>query len=102
MLTAACGGSDDGGDTGDDAGAAPTGGTFSVQSTEPSFLAPTSQCYESGCSQVLTLIDTGLLRIDPESGEQVYDHAESIESDDSTVWTVTLKEGWEFHNGEPV
>jgi len=101
MVTAACGG-DDGGDADDDGGSTPTGGTFSVQSTEPQSLAPTSQCYESGCSQVLTLIDTGLLRIDPETSEQIYDHAESIESDDSKLWTVTLKEGWEFHNGEPV
>ncbi len=100
MVTAACGGDD--GDTGDEGGSAPTGGSFSVQNTEPSFLAPTSQCYESGCSQVLTLINTGLLRIDPETSEQIYDHAESIESDDSKLWTVTLKEGWEFHNGEPV
>jgi oligopeptide transport system substrate-binding protein len=102
MVTAACGGdSGTDGDT-DDGAVTPTGGTFSVQSTEPSFLAPTSQCYESGCSQVLTLVNTGLLRIDPESGEQVFDHAESIESPDGKVWTVTLKEGWEFHNGEPV
>ena len=29
-------------------------------------------------------------------------HAASIESDDQTNWTIKLKEGWTFHNGEPV
>jgi ABC-type transport system substrate-binding protein len=28
--------------------------------------------------------------------------AESIESDDQRVWTIKLKDGWTFHNGEPV
>ena len=28
--------------------------------------------------------------------------AESIKSDDNKVWTVKLKAGWTFHNGEPV
>lgn len=27
---------------------------------------------------------------------------ESITSDDQTVWTIKLKPGWTFHNGEPV
>ncbi len=102
LLTAACGGGDDGGtDSGDDA-AAPTGGSFSAQLNEPSFLTPTSQCYESECSQVISTIFTGLLRIDAETSEQILDVAESIESPDAKVWTVKLNEGWTFHNGEPV
>jgi ABC-type transport system substrate-binding protein len=28
--------------------------------------------------------------------------AESIESEDAQTWTITLREGWTFHNGEPV
>jgi oligopeptide transport system substrate-binding protein len=100
MLTAACGGSDDDSDGGD--AGAPTGGSFSAQIGEPSFLAPTAQCYESECSQTLSLLYTGLLRIDPETSEQVLDIAESIESEDGLVWTIKLKDGWTFHNGEPV
>ncbi|MDQ3104635.1 MAG: ABC transporter substrate-binding protein [Actinomycetota bacterium] len=103
LLTAACTGSDSGGstDSGDDA-AAPTGGSFSTNIVEPSFLAPTANCYDSECSQVLGSLYTGLLRIDPETSEQVLDIAESIESPDGKVWTIKLKDGWTFHNGEPV
>jgi oligopeptide transport system substrate-binding protein len=82
---------------------APTGGSFSVQLGEPSFLAPTSQCYESECSQVISTIFAGLLSVDPKTSEQVFGGvAESIESEDGKVWTVKLKDGWTFHNGEPV
>jgi len=83
-------------------GAEPSGGSFSSQLGEPSFLAPTSQCYESECAQVLNTIYTGLLSIDPETQEQVLGVAESIDSPDGLVWTVKLKEGWTFHNGEPI
>ncbi|NTW41210.1 MAG: ABC transporter substrate-binding protein, partial [Cellulomonadaceae bacterium] len=31
-----------------------------------------------------------------------YVQAESIESDDATTWTITLKDGWTFHDGTPV
>ncbi len=103
LLTAACGGGDDGGSSSDGGeGSAPTGGSFSAQIGEPSFMAPTANCYESECSQVLSMLYTGLLRIDPETSEQVLDVAESIESEDGLVWTIKLNEGWKFHNGEPV
>ncbi|MEJ7744488.1 MAG: ABC transporter substrate-binding protein [Nocardioidaceae bacterium] len=51
---------------------------------------------------MLNTIYTGLLSIDPETQEQVFGVAESIDSPDGLVWTVKLKEGWTFHNGEPV
>jgi len=103
MLTAACGGDDSSDGGGTDTGTGePTGGSFSLQLGEPSFLAPTSQCYESECSQVISTIHTGLLRIDAETSEQILDIAESIESSDGKVWTIKLKDGFTFHNGEPV
>jgi oligopeptide transport system substrate-binding protein len=104
---AACGGGDNG-DAEETPGAAePTGepgGTYSAELTEPSYLAPASNCYESECSAVLKMVNDPLVTTDFESGELVFDGlAESIESnDDLTVWTVTLKEGRTFHNGEPV
>jgi len=103
MLTAAC--TDSGGSTEstDDGSSAPTGGTFSTAlGSDPEALAPTSQCYSSDCSQVLSTIYEGLLTIDPETNEQILGTAESIESPDGKVWTIKLKPDQKFHNGEPV
>jgi oligopeptide transport system substrate-binding protein len=108
---AACGGG--GGGNGDGEGqnggeaAEPTGqpgGTYSATLTEPSYLAPASNCYESECSAVLKLLNDPLVSVDFETGELVFDGmAESIEAnEEQTVWTIKLKDGLTFHNGEPV
>jgi ABC-type transport system substrate-binding protein len=80
------------------------GGTYAADLTEPTFLAPASNCYESECSAVLSLVNEPLVNVDANNGELVFDGlAESIEpNEDQSVWTVTLKDGLEFHNGEPV
>jgi len=102
---AACGGSDDPepGDTGGEPTGEP-GGEYIAEVTEPSFLAPASNCYESECSAILDMVNDPLVTTDFESGELIYDGlAENIEAnEDQSVWTVTLKEGREFQNGEPV
>ncbi len=102
---AACGGG--GSEETPETGGEPTGqpgGEYIAEVTEPTFLAPGSNCYESECSQVLDMINDPLVSTDAESGELVFDGlAESIEpNEDQTVWTVTLKEGRTWHNGEPV
>ena len=109
---AACGGGNGDGDGDTTAQESPEagqeagqeGGTFSVDLTEPQYLAPASNCYESECSAVLDLVNDPLVNVDFETGELVFDGlAENIEaSEDQTTWTITLKEGREFHNGEPV
>ncbi len=80
------------------------GGTYSAALTEPTFLAPASNCYESECAAVLEMINDPLVSTDFETGELVFDGlAENIESNQAqTVWTVTLKPDMQFHNGEPV
>ncbi|GAA2880181.1 ABC transporter substrate-binding protein [Streptosporangium fragile] len=45
---------------------------------------------------------TPLTRVDAATGKAVNAVAESIESDDNKVWTIKIKQGWTFHNGEPV
>ena len=104
---AACGGGGDDGDTSEGAAGEPTGqpgGEYIAEVTEPSYLAPASACYESECSAILDMINDPLVSVDFETGELVFDGlAESIEpNEDNTVWTITLKEGRTFHNGEPV
>ena len=103
---AACGGGGGNGD-GEPGAGEPTGqpgGTYSAELTEPTFLAPASNCYESECSAVLKMVNDPLVSTDFETGELVYDGlAESIEAnEDQTVWTVKLKADRTFHNGEPV
>jgi ABC-type oligopeptide transport system substrate-binding subunit len=94
-------GGSDGGSDGSDAAAA-AGGSFSFSGSEPEAFAPTSNCYSSDCSQIINAVFTGLLRVDPETSEPIYTGAESFESEDGQNWTVTLKDGFTFHNGEPV
>jgi ABC-type oligopeptide transport system substrate-binding subunit len=103
LVLAGCAGGDGGDEpTADDEPNGQPGGAFSVASGEPEAFAPTSNCYSSECSQIINLVWTGLLRVDPETSEQKLQMAESFESEDGQNWTITLKDGFTFHNGEPV
>jgi peptide/nickel transport system substrate-binding protein len=51
---------------------------------------------------VLHALYKGLVEYDPKTGDPVDVVAESITSQDSKVWTVKIKPGWKFDNGEPV
>ncbi len=101
MVLTACGGGDGGGE-----GAA-SGGTFSVYICEPESLIPQNTNETCG-AEVLNALFTPLVNFDPETSEPQYGEgvgdavALSIESEDQQTWTIELKEGWTFHNGEPV
>jgi ABC-type transport system substrate-binding protein len=103
LLITACGGGDGDGEEGDGTeGGGPSGGTFSVNLTEPSYLGPASECYESECVLVLDVVNDPLVSVD-ENGELVFDGlAEEITTEDNTTWTVKLKADRTFHNGEPI
>jgi oligopeptide transport system substrate-binding protein len=100
LIAAACG---DDGNGGDGAGTGGDGeGTFSVfVGTDPSTLTPTD-CTDSECQKVVQALFTGLIDYDNETSEPVDRMLESIESDDNTNWTITIEEGWTFHDGTPV
>jgi oligopeptide transport system substrate-binding protein len=54
-------------------------------------------------SEVVNGLSSGLFSLDKETGELVYDSvASSIESEDDQSWTITLNDGWTFHDGTPV
>lgn len=77
-------------------------GVVSVQLSEPEHLFPTNS-NESNGIQALRALFTGLVQYDASTNEMFLANAESITSDDGGLtWTVTLKPGWTFHNGEPV
>ena len=104
LILAGCGGGGDEGD-GDGSGSngtgGSTGGSFSISSAEPEAFAPTSACYSSDCSSIINQVFTGLLSVNPETTEQELHAAESIDSEDGAKWTIKLKPGYTFTNGEP-
>ena len=51
---------------------------------------------------VLDVVYDGLVRYDPETTEPYPYVAESIETTDNQVWTITIKPDLTFQNGEPV
>lgn len=58
------------------------------------------QSVESGGAKVATQLFAGLVTYDKD-GKPILDAAESVTpNDDSTVWTIKLKDGWTFTNGE--
>lgn len=77
-----------------------TGGTLRIYSSEPAHMVPTAG-NDQPSILVIRQLYSGLVDYDLD-GEPVNDIAESIESEDNITWTVTLREGFTFHNGEPV
>ena len=101
LLVAGCGG-DDGDDKGTGTDKGDSGGTFSIEISNPQFLVPTNTNETSG-SEVLDALFTGLVNYEPETNEPVPSElAESIETTDQQNYTIKIKEGWTFHNGDPV
>ena len=85
-----------------------TGGEISFYVTEPEHIAPPSNVTESEGHAVITSLFSPLVNLDFETSEPVWGDeapdavAESVESDDQQTWTITLKDGWTFHDGTPV
>jgi len=94
-LTACSGGDDDAADPDTSGG---TGGGIRVAVTDPVQLIPGRQTIAYDFSMAvwapLTWVD--------DVGALSYVAAESVESDDATTWTITLQDGWTFHDGTPV
>ncbi|MEV1293299.1 ABC transporter substrate-binding protein [Pseudonocardia sp. NPDC049635] len=97
LVLSACGGG--GGDAAGDAqGDAPT---ISVFGTEPQNALLPGNTRETGGSKIVDALWSGLVAYTPE-GEVENVVAESIETTDSQNFTITIEEGWTFHDGTPV
>ncbi|GAA3054272.1 peptide ABC transporter substrate-binding protein [Streptomyces glomeratus] len=93
----ACGGGGDNGSSGSGKG----NGVVSVEIGEPqNGLVPTNT-YETEGGQVINALFTGLTKLDA-NDKVVNAMAQSIETKDNKVWTIKLKSGYTFHNGEKV
>jgi len=76
------------------------GGIVRIGVVEPQHLIP-SNTTESAGAQVMAALYTPLVDFDADK-KPFEVAAESIESADNKLWTVKLKSGFTFHNGEPV
>ena len=64
-------------------------------------LIPGNTVEEYG-TQVLESLWTGLVQYKSDGAVSYTGVAESVDSEDSTTWTVHLRDGWTFHDGTPV
>ncbi|MEE1784057.1 ABC transporter substrate-binding protein [Streptomyces sp. SP17BM10] len=78
------------------------GGSIAVQSGEPQHGLVPQNTAESEGTEIVYNLFTGLVKYDIQTNAPKLDMAESIDSPDSTVWTIKLKDGYTFHNGEKV
>jgi ABC-type oligopeptide transport system substrate-binding subunit len=81
-----------------DSSSSSDGGTLVYAVGEPDHLSPGRQLV--AFTQVMSLF-APLVSLDNDNAI-TYVQAESVESDDATNWTITLRPDWTFQNGEPV
>ncbi|OII22460.1 ABC transporter substrate-binding protein [Frigoribacterium sp. MCBA15_019] len=96
VLTGCASGSGDDSSSSGDASA-----IIKTNGTEPENPLVPSNTTETGGGRIVTSIFAGLVSYNAD-GTTKNEVAESIESDDATVWTVTLKDGWKFTDGTDV
>lgn len=84
-----CGGGSSGGGT---------AGTFSVADDEPDHLTPGR---DTGAYDELHALFAPLTKVN-QNGKLVNVQAQSVTTSDNKAWTIKIKPGWTFHNGEPV
>ncbi|MGV9938178.1 peptide ABC transporter substrate-binding protein [Streptomyces sp. NPDC003401] len=94
LAATACGG---GGDGGGDSGA-----VLSSSWGDPQNPLEPANTNEVQGGKVLDMIFRSLKRYDPDTGKAEDMLAEKIETSDSQNFTVTVKDGWTFSNGEKV
>ncbi|NDL56380.1 peptide ABC transporter substrate-binding protein [Phytoactinopolyspora mesophila] len=93
LVLSACGSDDD-----NPGPAASGGGSFSVGVDEPDHLTPNRM---TGAFNEVSALFAPLVKFG-DSSEVTLLQAESIESDDNVHWRITIRDGWTWHNGEPV
>lgn len=72
--------------------------TFVYAIGEPDHLTPGRQTV---AFEAVMSVFAPLTSVD-DKGDLTYVQAESVKSDDAKTWTITLRPGWTFHNGEKV
>jgi oligopeptide transport system substrate-binding protein len=81
--------------------AANGGGTILAYGSEPQNPLLPANTNETGGGRIMKLLFEGLISYDS-AGKPVNQVAESINTTDAQNYTIKLKPGWKFTNGEPV
>ncbi|MFF3936507.1 peptide ABC transporter substrate-binding protein [Streptomyces phaeofaciens] len=97
LAATACGGGSDSGGGGGDGG-----GTLSSSWGDPQNPLEPANTNEVQGGKVLSMIFRGLKRYNPETAAAEDWLAEKIDTTDSQNFTITVKDGWTFSNGEKV
>ncbi|MCX5399483.1 ABC transporter substrate-binding protein [Streptomyces sp. NBC_00102] len=97
LAATACGGGGDG-----DSGGSGADGIVSSSWGDPQNPLEPANTNEVQGGKVLDMVFRGLKRYDPKTGEAKNMLADKIESSDATNYTITVKDGWTFSNGEKV
>ncbi|MFI5753676.1 ABC transporter substrate-binding protein [Streptomyces sp. NPDC051569] len=100
LAATACGGGSSSG--GSSSGSGGSGGVVRSSWGDPQNPLEPANTNEVQGGKVLDLIFRGLKRYNPKTGAAENALAEKIDSTDSTNFTVTVKSGWTFSNGEKV
>ncbi|TVL93950.1 ABC transporter substrate-binding protein [Streptomyces sp. SAJ15] len=98
MAATACGG---GGDSDSGKGEVDPNGTYTYQNVEPQNPLIPTNTNEVGGGYIVKNLFRGLVDYDID-GKLQNQAAESVETKDNKLFTVKLKKGWTFHNGEPM
>ncbi|CAN5392162.1 ABC transporter substrate-binding protein [soil metagenome] len=74
---------------------------YAIAILDPESLVPADNAHGPG-GQVLAALYTPLITYDPVTTEPVNAVAESITTEDSRTFTITVADGWTFHNGQVI
>ncbi|MGA4851096.1 peptide ABC transporter substrate-binding protein [Streptomyces sp. G5(2025)] len=76
-------------------------GYVSIEVGEPQKPLLPADTNEANGAYVVNALYAHLIDFDNQ-GKIQYVHADSVDTKDSKTWTIKLKKGWKFHNGEPI
>ncbi|MFC0503402.1 peptide ABC transporter substrate-binding protein [Micromonospora costi] len=97
LIASGCSGSDDGGDAGNTAD-----GAIVIDGTQPEVPLVPANTTETGGGAIIDYLWTGLVEYPNNGGAPQNAVAESIETQDSKVYTIKIKKGLKFHDGSEV
>ena len=98
LVAAGCG---SGGDDAD-APASNANGAITIDGSQPENPLVPSDISETGGGMVADALWTGLFEYNPDTAQPENAMAESVETTDSKVFTIKIKQGWKFHDGTEV